>query len=175
MTYDFLRDFAAPIATILASITAASIAFAFGLYQARIARRQATIAGDKLALDLFERRVTALNKLRGPISDIVRHGASSAKIENELLDAIEAARFLYGPEVKQYLDDLYKSLLSLDEHNKNLDNDQLSSEGRIAVANQRSRRFQEIVSFYNSIDPLFGPYLQVGHIKFSDRGRATNR
>jgi hypothetical protein len=88
------------MATIFASLTAAGVAIAFGVYQARIAKRQANIANDKLAMDLFQRRIEAFTKIRGPIGEIIRLGASNGKVEYELLEGIDAARFLFGPEVR---------------------------------------------------------------------------
>jgi hypothetical protein len=171
VSYGYLRNpqrLWGPSATVLASITAACVAVAFGIYQAKIAKRQARIANDKLALDLFQRRIEALTKLRAPIGDIVRSGGSSFQIERDLIEAIEAARFLFGAEIKEYLDGLYDTLISLDAANKDLEDRTLPQQQRETTAKARTKHFQEIVSFYKKIDQLFGPYLLVGHIKFDN-------
>jgi hypothetical protein len=165
--YSILKDFAGPAATVIASLTAASVAIAFGLFQARIAKRQAKIANDKLALDLFQRRIDAIAKVREAIGAIVRSGASSSKVEIDLLEGIDAARFLFGPDVREYLDKLYGHLLELDLCNKMLNGQILSPQERANAAQSRADHFKAISSFYEKINDLFGPYLLAGHIKFS--------
>jgi hypothetical protein len=54
--YAFFQDFAGSIATIVAALVAARIAYVFSQAQTRIAQTQADVAIEKLKLDLFERR-----------------------------------------------------------------------------------------------------------------------
>jgi hypothetical protein len=61
--YAIIKDFAGPVATVIASVTAATITYRFGKAQQRIADAQATtavaqkdIAYDKLKWDLFDKR-----------------------------------------------------------------------------------------------------------------------
>src|SRR4051812_46213949 len=129
-TVDLVVKFAGPVATVLASITAAGVAIAFGLYQAKIARRQANIAQDKLALDLFQRRLDAFSTLRGAIAKIVTSGSSNSVLEQELLEGIDRARWLFGKEVTSYLDELYMHAIDFDACNKELNEAHLSGAQR---------------------------------------------
>src|SRR5262245_14401682 len=54
--YEFFKDFAAPLATVIAAAVAAWITFRFSSRQTEISQSQADIALDKLKFDLFERR-----------------------------------------------------------------------------------------------------------------------
>ncbi len=81
---DLLKAFAGPIATVIASITAAGVAIRFGVVQARIARNQATIAAaqkdiaeaqlkiafDKLKHDLFDKRYEIYLAAKGVIETL---------------------------------------------------------------------------------------------------------
>jgi len=68
--YEILKDFG-PVATIIASITAALITWRFASWQARIAqqqadtaRQQANTAFDQLRYNLFEKRFAIYNTAR---------------------------------------------------------------------------------------------------------------
>lgn len=62
--YDFLKDFAAPIATVIASFTAASVAAVFAIRQSRAAERQAETAFSKLKHDTFAERLKIYKSVR---------------------------------------------------------------------------------------------------------------
>ena len=165
-TLDIISRFATAAAAVAASVTAASIAGYFAAIQAKTAQRQASIAQDKLALDLFQRRIDAFSIVRQAIAEITRSGASSNSIEITLLEGIDAARFLFGPDVKAYLDGLYKHLIDLDCCNKSLNDPNLPTQERATTAQARSDHFIAITKFYKDMDHLFEPYLAVAHIRF---------
>jgi type II secretory pathway pseudopilin PulG len=76
--YQILRDFAGPVATIIASITAAFITWRFASWQARIAqqqaetaKQQANTAFDQLRYNLFEKRFAIYNTARELVALVV--------------------------------------------------------------------------------------------------------
>ena len=76
--YEILKDFAGPVATIIASITAAIITWRFASWQARIAqqqadtaKQQANIAFDQLRYNLFEKRFAIYNTARELVALVV--------------------------------------------------------------------------------------------------------
>jgi type II secretory pathway pseudopilin PulG len=76
--YEILKDFAGPVATIIASITAAGITWYFASRQAQIAqqqadtaKQQASTAFDQLRYNLFEKRYAIYNTARELISVVV--------------------------------------------------------------------------------------------------------
>ncbi|MGA7657441.1 MAG: hypothetical protein WCA96_11750, partial [Methylocella sp.] len=54
--YQLFKDFAGPIATIIASLAAAFVAWQLGRTQADISKSQLRTSREKLRLDLFEKR-----------------------------------------------------------------------------------------------------------------------
>lgn len=54
--YQIIKDFSAPVATIIAAIAALSVTAYFAWHQKKIANEQADIARNKLRLDLYDRR-----------------------------------------------------------------------------------------------------------------------
>jgi hypothetical protein len=161
--FDIASRFVGAGAVVIGAIVAAIYAHR----QADTAKRQAVIAQDKLALDLFQRRIEAYSIVRRAIGEITRTGASSATIEITLLEAIDAARFLFGSDVRGYLDRLYQNLIGLDYQNKVLSNPNASAPDRAAAAAGRIENFKSLTRFYTDMDDLFGRYLAVGHIQFS--------
>ncbi|WP_213288567.1 hypothetical protein [Bradyrhizobium sp. sGM-13] len=162
-TVDLIAKLAGPAATVLAALTAAGVAIAFGLYQAKMSKRQADIAQDKLALDLFQRRLETFSTVRRAIAKIISHGASDPAIEADLLEGIDAARWLFGPNIRKYLDSLYNHALDLDVCNKELKEPHLIPSDRAAILARRREHFNQLENFYKRIDELFGPYLSVTH------------
>jgi hypothetical protein len=166
-TVDILSRFAGAAAAVIASCTVAGLTAYFAARQARIAQRQANIAQDKLALDLFQRRIDVYSTVRRAIAEITRSGASSNSTEITLLEGIDAARFLFGADVRGYLDDLYKHLIDLDYCNKAFNDPNLTQQERANNSQARSQHFLSITAFYKDMDGLFGPYLSAHHIRFA--------
>lgn len=78
--YQILKDFAGPVATIIASITVAGITWRFASWQARIAqqqadtaKQQANTAFDQLRYNLFEKRFALYNTARELIATVVNN------------------------------------------------------------------------------------------------------
>jgi hypothetical protein len=70
--YEFLKDFAGPVATIIASIAAAGITFYFASRQARIAQQQADTARQQA--NKHRTRSTSLQPLRKTVRTLLyRH------------------------------------------------------------------------------------------------------
>jgi hypothetical protein len=166
-TVELLTKFAGPAATVFAAITAAIVAMGFGISQSRNAKRQVKIANDKLALDLFQKRIEIFTRIRSAVGEISRSGASNSKVEYDFIEAIDGARFLFGSEVRTYLDKLYLNLVHLDYCNTSMKDPNLAPADRAVLVQQRTEHFKSITSFYGNIDSLFGPYLSATH-KFSD-------
>jgi hypothetical protein len=61
--HDFFKDFASPIATIIAAFAATYVAWRFQSVQAATAKQQADIAKDKLRHDLYDRRYRIFDSL----------------------------------------------------------------------------------------------------------------
>lgn len=128
--YQTLKDFAGPVATIIASITAALITWFFALRQIRVAKQQADTAKeqadtalDQLRFNLFERRVAIYEDTKTLIrhlvntprtetisaSDVVRHTTSKiARFVARTANAVPRCPSwslvqLRQPELKQWL------------------------------------------------------------------------
>jgi hypothetical protein len=123
---EFLEKFAGPMATVIASITAAGVAIGFGVVQARIARSQAKtadaqkeiakanldIAFDKLKHDLFDKRYeiyTAAKKLIETIFNQSPVNDADPEIKKLRLK-LDEARFFFPPDTRAFCEHIEKQV-----------------------------------------------------------------
>ena len=96
MIYCVLKDFAGPVATIIAAGAAVTVTGYF-------ARRQWQTAHEKLLLDLFDKRFALYEEL---ISVLWRYATDSIHVLEAQIDfarTTSRAQFLFGPEVQAFL------------------------------------------------------------------------
>ncbi len=108
-----------PVATIIASITAATITFVFSKRQVGIAREQKDIAAsqrdialEKLKADLFERRSKVYRAARDASLYAMRQGRNVQWIElRNKTDVMQDCTFLFSKEIADYLLDYREKLI----------------------------------------------------------------
>jgi hypothetical protein len=108
--YEIFKDFAGPVATIIASVTAAGITFYFASRQARIAqqqadtaRQQANTAFDQLRLNLFEKRYAIYNMTRELIALVINKPTVQGSEVVPLYAALNEAEFFFSPDICDWL------------------------------------------------------------------------
>jgi hypothetical protein len=122
MIYSVLKDFAGPLATIIASFTAAY----FVRLQWRTAQQQADTAKDQLRYNLFEKRYAIYAAARKAIAiTFERRDEDQMPAElNALFLHFEEARFFFPDHVHLFLDQLRKDIRTFLQknylHRKNL-------------------------------------------------------
>jgi hypothetical protein len=164
--YEILKDFAGPVATIVAAIAAASIAYIFGARQASIARTQADIALDKLKYDLWKERYEIYSAAKTLVEYIV-YVREPDKIDTDkvrLLNVkIDEARFYFPAAVQEFLKELVmlseqfvrtmiqRDILRKDEQRWAAMSDQLGSESLslLRLYEALPAKFEEALAFRN--------------------------
>ncbi len=63
---------------------------------------------QKLALDLYERRLHIYQEVRKTLGLVMRDGSISLQILLEFYSSVSEAHFLFGPEIAEYIDEIYK-------------------------------------------------------------------
>jgi len=155
--YDLFKDFAGPFAVVAAAIVAAWVTSTFSSKQTKIAQTQADIASGRLKIDLFDKRMSTYDAIKEVITEIVRHDVVTNESTNAYVRAIDKAEFLFGPEIKEYLDELYKTLLQ--HHATGATIESLPDSQRSKAIDAQARRFQKISDFYTEFPKLLNPYL----------------
>jgi hypothetical protein len=156
MIYVVMKDFAAPVATIIAAFSAVGVTGYFAFRQWQTAREQSQTARKKLLLDLFDKRFAVYDELRSAMS---RHLGSSTDQTAflEFARASSRAGFVFGPEVQTFLEDrrndldrgtTLRSLVS-----------QPIPEGREAAAAELAALLRRLADFFRDFDQLVAPYM----------------
>jgi hypothetical protein len=107
LLYSILKDFAGPVATVIAALSAVGVTGYFVFRQWQIAKQQPQTAREKLLLDLFDKRFALYEELRACVAR-ARAGDQIAVLEFKT--AASRAQFLFGAKVITFLDATTKDL-----------------------------------------------------------------
>jgi hypothetical protein len=166
--YDFFKDFAGPIATVIAATAAAGITLYFNRAQTRIAREQARIAKQQADLaemrlkhDIFDRRFKVYEATRNFLVAIFRAGTVSNEELGEFVRGKETAVFLFDQETVDYLDDLYKQASLLHALSSQLSDGSGLPIGteRTAIANRKSELFSWFIGQFEILVARLKPFM----------------
>jgi hypothetical protein len=153
--YQSLKDFSAPLIAIVALIVTAYFAWR----QWQTAHEQWKIAQQRVVLDLFERRMGIYEDLRTAIAKVNASGNTTEDVVFEFLKAKERVRFLFGKEIQDYVENLYKSLVRHLEHCTMIP--ETNGDERKKHIAAKMQGWQEIVAFYSEFPLLIAPYVQM--------------
>jgi hypothetical protein len=129
--------------------------------------RQQQTNALRLKHELFERRYKIYDTVRFFIGSVLRDGKTSYDACITFLRDTNQAEFLFGPEIPEYLDAVYKKGLALLNSNR-----QLHSEERLSVGEERTRVAREnselLKWFSDQFDVTrerFGKYLNLTRLE----------
>ncbi|MGB7037404.1 MAG: hypothetical protein WBD71_17995 [Xanthobacteraceae bacterium] len=107
--YMIAKDFAAPVATIIAAFAAVWVTRSLNLQQIEIAKAQRDISLDRLKHDLFQKRYEVYVAAKSLI-EYVKRESDFKKIDSsrirELRVILDEARFFFGPEIRSHLSEI---------------------------------------------------------------------
>ncbi|MGB8277178.1 MAG: hypothetical protein WCF20_04470 [Methylovirgula sp.] len=109
-------------------------------------------AHQRAVLDLFERRMNVYDSIREVIDEIVRGGDVTNVHIGKFDRAIDKVPFLFRNEVKSYLDDLRKTMVSRHALDHKEDESSLDA---------RDQHFAKIGRFYDEFGVLLLPYVRM--------------
>lgn len=108
--YQALKDFAGPVATVIAAATAVFVTWRLGRKQRDIAERQAATACQQARLaevrlqhDLFERRFAVFDAVRDLLLEVVHTSDVSDQSWQDFIRGTEKATFLFDKNVTDYI------------------------------------------------------------------------
>jgi hypothetical protein len=155
--YQIFKDFAGPIATIIAAIAAV---FVTGYF----AKRQADIAREKLRHDLFEKRYRVFDAARKLLCEVAVHRSVSDDDLRAFVVSIGDAMFLFNDDLSSYLVEIRDRAQKLRSVEHVLDKENL-----LPVGPQRATAVAESSQLFNwLVDQLkeglvekFKPFLKL--------------
>ncbi|MBA4016487.1 MAG: hypothetical protein C0483_04810 [Pirellula sp.] len=159
-TWALVLDLLIKTATAAATIT-------LGYFAWKIATRQAQIAGDKLKLDLFDRRYAVYVAINDWINDLQGRVVPDAEYTAHI-KKIEPARFVFGIEVNEWLKSLRKKARQMNHARRILTQtsgsqyDDISHEERMKADKLYSELTLELDEELERVDDVVSPYLGFG-------------
>jgi len=128
-----------------------------------IAFRQSQIARNKLKLDLFDKRMAVYGAVREALGSIARQGGLTDEQQFFYLQGTRAARWLFGPEVFVYLDEvLWHKIIDLELNNTML-KDSRDPQERTKYAQARADLFEWMTEQFKLFDVMVEEYLVLRH------------
>jgi hypothetical protein len=161
--YAFFKDFAPPIVTLFAALTAGAITCTFARIQTRIAKSQRDIALDRLKFDLFKHRYDIYEAAKlliehvSFVSDLDKSEPAKTRL---LYIKLDEARFYFPLEIRAALDAIHSACESFFEH--------LAERDRINIDNRQEwTRVAELLArdqatlrkLYGDLPKIFEPAL----------------
>jgi hypothetical protein len=110
-------------------------------------------AQQKVAFDLFDRRYAIYEDLRKVVSQFLQNLELSNEMQAAYMEAQNRARFYFGAEVEDYLENLRKEMLRgqfFDRYPTRV----------VGNVNAQIARLDRITGFYAEIDRMFIPYMR---------------
>lgn len=126
-----------------------------------IAFRQYKTANAKLNLDLFDKRLTVYQKVRDAVSIVNTHGRSNDIAERNLLEAMAGSEFLFGEDIRRYLDEMWERFLQLRATQEGLKSEDAETRKRSSRA--KSDLVMKITQFYYEGADVFAHYMRMDH------------
>ena len=115
-------------------------------------------AQTKLALDIHAARYAIYQDLRDTVSRFLIDLNFSNEVHRKFLDAQSRARFHFGAEVDQYLEQLRSNMIfghTFDRFGP------ANPVGTVDEQVEQSARLSRISAFYSEIDRMFVPYMRL--------------
>lgn len=118
------------------------------------------IANQKVVVDLYDRRLKVFHQLESAVDIVMRDGEANGNAFQNFAIAQADARFLFGDDVKTYLQTLRESFAWLMSFtNAVID----QSENRSALIDTKYKHIGKIIDFYKEAPAIFGPYISLSH------------
>jgi hypothetical protein len=139
-------------------IPAALVTLTVGIVAGLIAHRQAAVAEGKLKLDLFEKRYSIFQETWEIMSEVVMKGTREKNygLSHPFANFTPRARFLFGPEVAEYLSQGTRKWIDLHAFEGERDD--------LAAAAQNAEQVSQLKNWFHEqastgLKELFAPYL----------------
>ena len=155
-----------PVATVIASLSAAGVAGTFGYFQYHIARTQRDIAYEKLKLDLYTRRYPVYELCRRALDAL-----TSPPTPPELVDPLDEisedfeklqADFLFSEETLDFITEVEDLVSSVRVAQHLFDTSIIDSE---AYSQEQTRIFTAATNLEDGLGAAFAPELGFGHLR----------
>jgi hypothetical protein len=131
---------------------------------AYFAYQQWRIAQQKVALDIFEKRLARFDAMTEALLPVLQSGSARPEDVNAFARAQKGAKFLFGAEVEERIGATFNSLNRLVSLEKQTQHS--NAEKADAAEDQKAKHFDIVHQFFIDLDKLAMPYMKM-HQKVS--------
>jgi hypothetical protein len=117
-------------------------------------------ANQKVVVDLYDRRLKVFHQLESAVGIVMQDGEANGESFRNFAIAQADARFLFGDDVKEYLQTLRESFAWLTSFTNTVID---QSENRAELIDTKYRHIKRIIDFYEEAPAIFGPYISLTH------------
>lgn len=135
-----------------------SLTLLIALGVALISYAQWRTANQRVVLDLHERRMKVYDALQSAVGDVVRDGASSDDTFRAFVRAENDARFLFGPDVLDYLQKLREDFVFVTTYTVPVIQ---RDPNREQLFQRHTATLLRINAFFKDGPDKFGPYMRM--------------
>jgi len=136
---------------------------AVAIFAVHIAASQWTTTRNKLRFDLFEKRFAVYQGARDFLGAIMASGKASDEAMLKYLQATQAAKWIVGQEVHDYLErEIYKPAVELQSIDAWLDGMPVG-EGRTKKVERKAELRKHLNAQFDLLDTWFSAYLKLEH------------
>jgi hypothetical protein len=114
------------------------------------------IANQSVVIDLYERRMSAYAQIDKSVQSVMNKGEATHDDLYQFVVAQTGARFLFGQDVRSYLQDLREHLAWLVTFNDVAIDESPEAQ---QLSDEKFERMKRFVSFFDTSSELFAPYL----------------
>lgn len=133
------------------------------LFAAYIAYRQWRTSQSKLKFDLFEKRMLVYQAARDMLGFVASHGKTTHDEQIKYLSGIQPARWLFGPEIAAYLDELWEKIVDLELHQTMVYDAPHDDQERQKHVLLKADTLKWLMKQYSVLDEKCAAYLSLGH------------
>jgi len=142
------------------------IAIIAGGIASAIAYRQWQTAKAKVALDLFDKRLEAYEAVADAVHEIIQVGPGNidVRITRRYAAGLSKAKFLFGPEVYKFLDEIWLAILKLKSNSDRQERNQ--SEQKLKELHDVEDTLNDrMASFHRTLDGMVVAYMRMDQKK----------
>jgi len=167
--YATAKDFAGPLATVLAASAAVCVTFYFNQRQHELSAAQRDIALDKLKFDAFGKRYEIYSQAKELLEYVIQlrdfEKIDSSKIR-ELRVKIDEARFFFGPTVRAFLADIDSEAEALLVNLGRRYSWEAESDDDLwrSIGNELAQNSSKLSQYYSQMPARFQPSMQLSQL-----------
>lgn len=126
--------------------------------------RNYRVSRDQIRHDLFERRFAIYKAVQIFLSKVMQEGKLDYQALPEFYDAMQKARFLFGKDVNEYLEEIKSHVFALNKTVRKMNDNWEDETKRLENVERIDEEFRWLSDQLDELHMYFGKYINFPHI-----------